>query len=981
MKAVALAFLLAAVCICRAGVLVPSQIEKLTAAGSLGFGSDVSVDGSVAAVAADGAPGFNTERGRSVTIFRKGTGTAWAAVKTLRRADFAREFGTSVSLSGDLLAVGAPYRDGYTTSSFGPRPGIAGQVVIYRRTGSGASEDWVLDATVEIPFETPPGDSAVRAFGSRVRISVDTLAVSTGAFKGVSRIWLYRRTGPGAWAAGPQIVPPAGGELIVGTVNPWAGAFELKGSLLVAGPWRPSGGGSQLLVYERNTGGVNAWGQMQAIEAPPPDGSSSYGFADAFALSGNRLAARVDKGTPVPGFFPLVEHGVMVLDRSGAAGSLFTPTWHLKNTGQLRSQVIAGSGVTRPILLDGDILILTSAATEGTAGRVVLDVHAKTGASWDTAARRTIRAGYLERAGDEFAAGLVGTVAFAGGQWSSGETPHERGVVEYFSGVGAGPISPVRLTLTAPPEAGTATFGQALAIADDGEDIIAGEPGDDETFTNSGAVRVWIRWNINGVQSWRPSVFMKPPVSYAEAKFGTAVAVDDTTRDIIVGAPDEPAGGSVYIFDRYTGDLATLPVAGVGLSVGDRFGAAIAQSGNFLAVGMPGDDLSGTNSGNVAIYRRASSTAPWAFLKLLPRPASIGNGDAWGSTLDMDGETLAVAALYDDDADGDALDGSVSILMRNQGGTDNWGLVTATPIQPGDTTQGIFGYSLALRGDELVVGAWPFLIFGVGRGEVFCFSRNQGGSNRWGQVRALYQPAFGATPGFGVSVALTGDASLAVAGMDNYDVLAVRRGSMRCFDRDLGGPRQWTVSSGDDPWLPTTEERFGQRVAAAADVIVVAAPGDDGSGTDAGALYVYRLGAYERWASETGISGARVMPPAGDWDNDGVANLMEFAIGSDPRSGRSRTGGLTIGREADGNVHLRLTKPAHGLGNLVYTVEGMRGTEITSPIFLRSWSGWSTGVMNRITDTAAALHYHSTPSTAAGTVTHGIHVRLKATLP
>src|SRR6187455_3223534 len=81
----------------RAGVLVPSQVEKLTPATGMGFGWDVSADGTVAAVASAGVPGLNTTRGKSVSIYRKGTGATWSLVKTLKNNDFARVFGASIS--------------------------------------------------------------------------------------------------------------------------------------------------------------------------------------------------------------------------------------------------------------------------------------------------------------------------------------------------------------------------------------------------------------------------------------------------------------------------------------------------------------------------------------------------------------------------------------------------------------------------------------------------------------------------------------------------------------------------------------------------------------------------------------------------------------------------------------------------------------------------------------------------------------------
>ena len=166
----------------------------------------------------------------------------------------------------------------------------------------------------------------------------------------------------------------------------------------------------------------------------------------------------------------------------------------------------------------------------------------------------------------------------------------------------------------------------------------------------------------------------------------------------------------------------------------------------------------------------------------------------------MDDDTLAVAAPFDEDSDTDTLDGSVFIYLKDLGGPDNWGLVTASPIQPSDTTRGIFGFSIALGGDDLIAGSWPFLLFGLGRGGAFAFHRSAGSSNRWGEVRMLYQSSFGTTPDFGVSVALSSDGKLALVGADNDDAQAPRRGRLRAFDRDSGGPRQWSNSSTDDPW-------------------------------------------------------------------------------------------------------------------------------------------------------------------------------------
>ena len=968
----------------HAGVLAPAQVEKLTPASGQRFGSEVSVDGTAAAVAMTGVAGLNTARSRGVFVYRRGS-SGWSVVQELRQNDFAREFGVSVSLSGDLLAVGAPYRNSYLNDSFAPYPGIAGRVYLFRRSGTGAAEDWVPEAALELDFATAPNDVAARLFGTRVRLSGDTLVVSMGGDKGYSLLWLYRRTAPGTWVAGPRIFPPDdGGGIIIDSENPWSGQFQIDGDVLLAGPHTGPGRTSQLVVHERNTGGPNAWGLSQRLTAPPTSGMLRYFFSGAMAVGDNRVAARLRRRDPAatvtdPGLSAL---GFVIYERSGGAGSLFAEAWQAFPAGGLvTSPYLDSSRNELPLGLNGTVLAMAGqqVTPDGLRGKV--DLLIKTGTSWSTAFSRTVLAGYRSNVTFPFA--LSGSTVVTGNDWSSGEPYHTRGVVEIFEGVTSPSLLPLRLILSLPASRGSGSFGNALF--NDGNYLIVGDPGDDETFPGSGAVHIWHRDQSPAAagESWVPTYSLKPAAAATDAHFGTAVLRDTANGSIAIGAPDEPSGGSVYLTGSATGGLTSLIKTGIGVAAGDRFGNALAQWGNFVAIGMPGDDAGGSGSGQVVLYSRSSPSAPWTWLKTLTRPAVIDANDGFGSALSMDDDTLAVAAPFDEDSDADTLDGSVFIYQKNQGGTNNWGLVTTLPIQPSNTTRGIFGYSIALRGDDLIVGSWPFLLFGLGRGEAFLFHRSEGGSNRWGEVRALYQPSFGATPDFGVSVALSGDGKLAFVGADNDDAVTPRRGRLRAFDRDLGGPRQWTLSSTDDPWQPTTEERFGRVVAAGGTSFAVSAPGDDTAGADAGAIYTYRLGSYERWASDTGIVGARSMPPAGDWDNDGVSNLAEFGIGSNPRLGSSREGNLAIRREGDGLLHLRLVKPAYDLTGLTYTVEGSLGLSYTrAPLAgLRAWDNFSSSSVIRVSDSAVLLHYLEDPINSPDVSTHGSLLRLRMSYP
>ena len=105
--------------------------------------------------------------------------------------------------------------------------------------------------------------------------------------------------------------------------------------------------------------------------------------------------------------------------------------------------------------------------------------------------------------------------------------------------------------------------------------------------------------------------------------------------------------------------------------------------------------------------------------------------DLFGASVAMSGDTVVVGAF---NADGGGSNrGAAYIYARNQGGTDNWGLVkklTSSDIADDDW----FGGAVAIDGDTVVVGASGEDGAGLDRGAAYVFARNQGGANNWGQV-------------------------------------------------------------------------------------------------------------------------------------------------------------------------------------------------------------------------------------------------------
>lgn len=98
---------------------------------------------------------------------------------------------------------------------------------------------------------------------------------------------------------------------------------------------------------------------------------------------------------------------------------------------------------------------------------------------------------------------------------------------------------------------------------------------------------------------------------------------------------------------------------------GDQFGYAVAVSGDTVAVSALGDDLSGIASGAVSIFVRTGTT--WAQQGLALKASNAGAGDIFGSSLALSGDTLVVGAPYEDSS-ANGVNGSQSDNGLNDSG-------------------------------------------------------------------------------------------------------------------------------------------------------------------------------------------------------------------------------------------------------------------------------------------------------------------------
>lgn len=412
--------------------------------------------------------------------------------------------------------------------------------------------------------------------------------------------------------------------------------------------------------------------------------------------------------------------------------------------------------------------------------------------------------------------------------------------------------------------------------------------------------------------------------------FGSAIALSGDT--LVVGAFLEdsaatgvngseindaaPGAGAVYVFTR-DGDGDWRQQAYLKASnaeAGDWFGYSVALSGDTLAVGavreassadeIGGNELNNSDPGAGVVYVfTRDSDGDWrqeAYIKAFNTDAN----DAFGSSLTLSGDTLAVGApgeaSSDNGVDGNDSDNSASgagaVYVFTRDSSDNWSQQAYIKAS-NSRASAEFGASVALSGNRLAVGSPGESSDATGfdgnqnnlnapqSGAVYVFDRNS--SRNWSQSAYLKASNTDSDDGFGYRVVLAGD-TLAVGaiGEDSNatDVDGNERndsasdaGAVYVLIRESDG--DWTQQAYIKPDDTVAGARFGASLALSGDILAVGAEdaGDDTNvgGNDAnaaGTVYLFARNGND-WEQ-----GASVMPSNAE-TGDGFG--FDIALSSD----------------------------------------------------------------------------------------------------
>lgn len=375
-------------------------------------------------------------------------------------------------------------------------------------------------------------------------------------------------------------------------------------------------------------------------------------------------------------------------------------------------------------------------------------------------------------------------------------------------------------------------LGLRVGLAMDGDTIIVGAPGraSGARIGNPGRALV-VQRDHGGPNMWGEVTNLSP--TYV-GQFGNYVALSGDYA--IVGAREaDPAGsfngGAAAIFERHENDTdawgQVVALTSPHIYSGGFFGQSVGIDGTWAFVGETGPCFAypapPCNRGRVHVYER-SLAGGWTLATTIENPDAAPDLDVFGTSVDAEGDTLAVGASGDNNSTG-------AVFMFERDALGEWSYVQKIV---GSSAGGLFSRvgTLALSGDLLAVGA-------QGERAAYIFERD--GTGMWNEVKRLTPSSFGPGSGYGSSIDLKGD--LVVVGapfddepLDNED--PTNEGAVYVYDRNKGGPNNWGELVKFKPSDISTGDRFGESVAIHDDQVVVSSPEDDDAAANAGAVYI-----------------------------------------------------------------------------------------------------------------------------------------------
>ena len=367
--------------------------------------------------------------------------------------------------------------------------------------------------------------------------------------------------------------------------------------------------------------------------------------------------------------------------------------------------------------------------------------------------------------------------------------------------------------------------------------------------------------------TWSQEAYLKASNTGGGDSFGYRVALSGDTLVVGAGSEDSSAtglngdqsdnntynSGAVYVFTRTgAGWSQQAYLKASNTSAQAYFGSSVALSGDTLAVGASGEGT--TRSGAAYVFTRTGATwSQQAYLKA-SNPETFDN---FGLSVALSGDTLVVGAYQEGssatgvngDGTNNSASGSGAAYVFTRAGSTWSQQAYLKASNTGIEDQ--FGYSVAVSGNTLVVGAWAEDSSATGvngdqandsagqSGAAYVFTRT---GSTWSQQAYLKASNTGSgvtlvSDAFGASVAVSGDTLVVGAPFEASNATGVN-GNQANNTAQSGATYVFTRTGttwSQQAYLKASNtgagDKFGESIALSGDTLMVGAPYEDSNAT------------------------------------------------------------------------------------------------------------------------------------------------------
>lgn len=704
------------------------------------FGSSVSIEGDTIAVGANNSHTEKGDQAGAVYLFEKpadGWRDITETVKLVADQVQAMDvFGYSIDLENDTLVVGAPYTD------IGGIENI-GCVYVYTKPATG----WSTNASYAVLIPNEPTESM--SFGEDVAIHRDTIAVGAPQANGMQGcVCLYEKPASG-WVSMA--------ETAVLKVQIQSESETDK---------RIYFGRSVALSDDTLVVGTNTVGKCAYVFAKPENGwgNAAGPVRLSSSLEGIRIGWRVN----------ISGDTIAVSDDNNGGVHVFE-----KPVGGWKDSVETARIEMPPMQGWPDF-------------------------GWDSAIsgnRILIGARYDNSAG--FQAGSAFVYEKQGTHWGENDV-----YTQFINGNHRGDL-----------------FGRTLAM--DGNTAVVGTPQCDEAMVY---VYENDRWNYAGTLTPGP---LKYP-----AQFGQSVGISGDT--IVVGAPYAPMengssqdSGMAYVFVKpapgWTSMKPTAQLYCSTMDISQEFAGAVAISGDTIVIGSPLNNGVGMYSGNVYVYEKPETG--WASMgeTATLQPEGLSESFRYGYSVSIDGNIIAA---------GCGNNPQVYVFEKKDGGWESRA-ETAILSVPELLRESIrsYGTSILVSGNSIAVAAPMQTNEDVNSGAIYIYHRpDTGWVNTEREDTMLLPPINLPLLQFGYSLAMDGDYLL--VGTPTHTKTLIYTGAAFLYERR---DDRWVLIQELHAENPIKNAQYGTALALKNGRLLIGMPRDNPGGENSGSVLVYDL--------------------------------------------------------------------------------------------------------------------------------------------